>query len=88
MKLPEEVQPAPLEVGDLVDCRPKGGDLHYPAKVESVNPNGSYDLEYDGDTENSVRRPMLLAQAVYNKVIAGQRARAEALMKRLMKIHG
>jgi hypothetical protein len=73
MKLPEEVQPAP-EVGDLVDCRQKGGDLHYPTKVESVNPNGSYDLEYDGDKEKSVRRPLLLALAVH-QVLEGQRGR-------------
>jgi hypothetical protein len=69
-----------------VDCRPTGGDLHYPAKVGSVNPGGSYDLEYDdGDKENSMRRPLLLAQAVH-KVIAGQRARVEALIKRLTEI--
>jgi hypothetical protein len=41
--------------------------------------------EYDGDTEKSVRRPLLLAQAVH-RVIAGRRARAEALIQRPMKI--
>jgi hypothetical protein len=86
VKLPEELQPATLSLGDAVDSRHGGGDLYYPAKVEQVNPDGTYDLHYeDGDKEKNVRRPLMLAQAVH-RVMAGERMRAEALIKRMMKI--
>ena len=48
-----------FEIGDKVECRPKGSNLFFVGKVAKINPDKTMDIMMDGDDPDDYERNVL-----------------------------